>query len=92
MRISDRAGFDCTATGTCKCGISSPGATNRIIDGVPASTGEVPWQAGLYNDTYKDKPFCGGVLVSDWFVLTAAHCLDNQENSNNLVTRDRLET
>ncbi|RWS11280.1 hypothetical protein B4U79_15430, partial [Dinothrombium tinctorium] len=49
----------------------------RVIGGDDAFYGEVPWQAlikesrffGLF--TYRK---CGGVLISDRWVLTAAHC------------------
>lgn len=48
---------------------------SRIIAGEPAAPGQFPWQVGVY---YRRPTgglfFCGGSLVSDRYVLTAAHC------------------
>ena len=35
-----------------------------------------PWQVGLY---YYDEFFCGGTLVSESTVITAAHCTKTRE-------------
>ncbi|KAM3827443.1 coagulation factor IX-like [Vipera latastei] len=36
--------------------------------------GQVPWQ--VYMFSFEKKGFCEGVLISDKWVITAAHCLD----------------
>ncbi|XP_059490155.1 brachyurin-like [Neocloeon triangulifer] len=46
---------------------------SRIVGGVIASPGQFPFQAGLYLD---GSGFCGGSLISDTVVMTAAHCCD----------------
>ncbi len=61
----------------------------RIIGGTCAQPGMWPWQVALYlNTTEGPKPFCGGSLISDRFVLTAAHCLVVQTANGGKTTRD----
>merc|ERR1712198_451061 len=68
--------------GNCYCGISNPvspiSSTSKIVNGMDADIGMFPWQATLLAN-YGDGPhlynqFCGGTLVSDKFIITAAHC------------------
>ncbi len=48
----------------------------RILNGEDASPLEFPWQASLRSRNRPDFHFCGGTLISDLWVLTAAHCLE----------------
>nr|XP_012621013.1 coagulation factor X [Microcebus murinus] len=45
----------------------------RIVGGRDCKEGECPWQALLVNE--ENEGFCGGTILSEFFVLTAAHCL-----------------
>merc|ERR1712227_199074 len=56
----------------CVCGLANKGK-NRIVGGVETEVNEYPWQVGLVN-TQGKTPFCGGTLISNQHVLTAAHC------------------
>ena len=51
-------------------------AGGRIIGGEEAGPTDAPWQVSLRNFLGGISHFCGGSIVSQTWVLTAAHCLD----------------
>ncbi|XP_058822335.1 proclotting enzyme-like [Topomyia yanbarensis] len=57
------------------CGISTR-QIPKITGGRPADPKEWPWMAALLLNQ-ADQSFCGGVLITDRHVLTAAHCVVN---------------
>ncbi|XP_063871145.1 brachyurin-like [Scylla paramamosain] len=61
-----------TPTGTLAGSIRS----SRIVGGVEAVPHSWPHQVGLFID---DLFFCGGSLISNEWVLTAAHCMDGAD-------------
>ena len=50
-----------------------------IIGGRYAKDGEVPWQVSLWRVINKDDFYCGGSILSDQWILTAAHCIYKKE-------------
>ncbi|XP_029781991.1 kallikrein-1-like [Suricata suricatta] len=53
---------------------AAPPIQSRIIGGWDCKRNSQPWQAALY---HYSKFQCGGVLVHPRWVLTAAHCINN---------------
>ncbi|EDW75316.1 uncharacterized protein Dwil_GK19756 [Drosophila willistoni] len=49
------------------------GIQGRIISGKEAVVGQFPWHVILKRDEWDDL-LCGGSIISDTWVLTAAHC------------------
>ncbi|XP_002930546.1 coagulation factor X isoform X1 [Ailuropoda melanoleuca] len=45
----------------------------RIVGGQDCKDGECPWQALLVNE--ENEGFCGGTILSEFHILTAAHCV-----------------
>jgi uncharacterized repeat protein (TIGR01451 family) len=68
-------------------GLSAMAAPNDpdIVGGEEAVPGAWPWQAALvHSDAVNmyDGQFCGAVLVDEWWVLTAAHCVTGRKHTD----------
>ncbi|XP_017773347.1 PREDICTED: venom protease-like [Nicrophorus vespilloides] len=75
----------------CFCGQgNTPEIETRIINGAYVSPHAYPWLVYL---KYQDKPYCGGSLINDRFILTAAHCVFglNQERIVAVLGADALK-
>ena len=48
--------------------------TEMVVGGTIAPEGKYPWQTRLYASMDDDKGRCGGTIIADQWVLTAAHC------------------
>uniref|UniRef100_A0A452H761 Coagulation factor X n=1 Tax=Gopherus agassizii TaxID=38772 RepID=A0A452H761_9SAUR len=64
----------------------SPNPHTRIVGGDDCLPGECPWQALLINEN--KEGFCGGTILSQFYILTAAHCI-NQSKIIKVVVVDR---
>jgi secreted trypsin-like serine protease len=54
--------------------LAAPEGSPRIVNGTAASEGEYPYQVFIEIDAPGGTSFCGGSLVEDRRILTAAHC------------------
>jgi serine protease 56 len=55
------------------CGVATK-QFPKITGGRPADPQEYPWMAALISSRKAKGAFCGGVLITDRHVLSAAHC------------------
>uniref|UniRef100_A0A8C5WF19 Peptidase S1 domain-containing protein n=1 Tax=Leptobrachium leishanense TaxID=445787 RepID=A0A8C5WF19_9ANUR len=54
-----------------------PVISDRIVGGKDARKGKWPWQVLLQ---FKKLPVCGGSLLSESWVMTAAHCFESSDD------------
>ncbi|CAN2391427.1 Belongs to the peptidase S1 family, partial [Pristimantis euphronides] len=64
------------------CG--SPVVSSQLGDGTDVADGQWPWQVSIQRGS---SHHCRGSLVSDQWVLTAAHCFEPPYSSNEFVVR-----
>ncbi|CRK97944.1 CLUMA_CG011317, isoform A [Clunio marinus] len=63
--------------GRIQCGVRPHYKSGRIVGGKASAFGEFPWQVLVRESTWLGlftKNKCGGVLISNNYVVTAAHC------------------
>ena len=66
------------------CGSINPSLT-KIVGGRNAKPGSSPWQIVLNRDYHSKGHFCGGALISEEWVLGAAHCFDGERDPKKYV-------
>ncbi|XP_034627936.1 plasma kallikrein [Trachemys scripta elegans] len=59
-----------------------PKPDDRVVGGTDSFPGEWPWQVSLQVKLSTQRHLCGGSIISNQWILTAAHCIDNLENPN----------
>uniref|UniRef100_T1JHR6 limulus clotting factor C n=1 Tax=Strigamia maritima TaxID=126957 RepID=T1JHR6_STRMM len=78
-----------------ECGRSSGPRIPLITHGTPSVMGQWPWQVGIARRLEEDNPLgdwfimCGGSVISESLVLTAAHCVTHS-GTNVMVPNDEF--
>ncbi|XP_072273024.1 uncharacterized protein [Pyxicephalus adspersus] len=80
----DKTGDWERAPGTVKAAIEcgKPQVANRIMGGQNAQVGKWPWQVSLQ---LSGRHFCGGSLISESWVVSAAHCIISSVTTSTLT-------
>ncbi|KAL5285029.1 TMPRSS6.2 family protein [Megaselia abdita] len=64
--------------GQCTCGLPNK---NRIVGGTAVRSNKYPWTVQLLQGR-NGRLFCGGTLIHEQYVLTAAHCIHGMRWQN----------
>merc|ERR1711962_1958072 len=77
------------AVNNCKCGVpNTMRASTRIVGDDEVKIGEYPWQVALLYGDSPDTQSCGGTLVGDRYVITAAHCTERDPSAIKVLIGD----
>lgn len=64
-------------------------AGSRVVGGKEAKAGQIPWQVALFIEDLSDSSavyLCGGSIIGNGWVLTAAHCVAGHGSHPGKVT------
>ncbi|XP_078373762.1 serine protease 1-like isoform X3 [Oculina patagonica] len=69
--------------GNVECGRRKAGT--RIVEGTDATPGSWPWQVILDYKEHEGPHWCGGSILTPYWIVTAAHCFDNRDNPEDFI-------
>ena len=59
----------------------------RIVNGEEVSLHKYPWAAHLTMYSFLSSKICGGAIISDEWILTAAHCVHGLVDLNTFLPK-----
>ena len=72
------------------CGMPDPNAKIQIVNGDPVNHEQYPWQVSIGSTARGagafERHFCGGSLIGALWVLTAAHCVEDNKKKYPIST------
>ncbi|XP_050510778.1 CLIP domain-containing serine protease B4-like [Diabrotica virgifera virgifera] len=73
------------------CGYSKE-AQRRIVNGKPAKLNQFPWMVQIFSrkEKNRDSFICGGSLINNRYVVTAAHCIGKEKIKNVRIGENTL--
>ena len=85
-RVGSYVGWIAEQTGIPVASLTSAPLEAQIIGGEDAVVNDYPWMAGLlYGDEEEQFQVCGASVIASGWIMTAAHCVVDYDDNNELV-------
>lgn len=82
IRIGSPVTYTCSSSSSCGCSTNSA-VLSRIVGGESAASQTWGWAASLRYSS-SGSHFCGGSIISDSHILTAAHCTKGLQSTSSV--------
>ncbi|XP_015782661.1 trypsin-like [Tetranychus urticae] len=78
---------------TLNCGTQLKSLAGRVVGGREAEDGEFPWQVSLQlkHRFFGYRHFCGGTIIGNRWIVTAAHCANHIDNNNTIAVLGAID-